>query len=72
MIMGEELNILSFNCNGLGQKPKRIRIFKWLKREYKGIYCLQETYSTKKIKKSWERDIGHLHKLYCSHGMPNS
>ena len=70
--MDEELHIVSLNCNGLGQKPKRVKIFKWLKREFKGVYCLQETYSTEKVEKSWLRDIGHQHKLYCSHGASNS
>ena len=68
----EVFDITSFNCNGLGQKPKRVKIFKWLKREFKGIYCLQETYSIPKIEKSWACNIGHQHKIYFSHGTSNS
>ena len=71
--MAEEiLNITSYKCNGLGQKPKRIKIFKYLKREYKGLICLQETYSTPKIEKKWAKEMGHQYKFYFSHGTSNS
>ena len=66
------ITITSFNCNGLGQKPKRINIFKWLKKEYQGIICLQETYSVPKIEKKWTKEMGHQYKLYFSHGTSNS
>ena len=67
-----ELKIASVNCNGLGQKPKRIKVFKWLKQKYKGILFLQETYSSTKCEYEWKRDIGHQYKAYYSHGETNS
>ena len=44
MIMDNNiLNITSFNCNGIGQKPKRMKICKWINGYFRGIICLQET-----------------------------
>jgi len=65
-------NICSANCNGLGDKPKRIRIFKRLKRNYKGIMFLQETYTTSRIEGTWRRDIGKQYQPYFSHWKSNS
>jgi len=67
-----DYNICSANCNGLGDKLKRIRIFKRLKRNYKGIMFLQETYTTHRIEGTWKRDIGKQYQPYFSHWKSNS
>ena len=68
LIMAEHIQIAAYNCNGLGDKPKRIRIAKWLKREHRGILLLQETHSTPRRCHSWNNDFGHQYKAYYSHG----
>ncbi len=40
----ETLCIASYNCNGLANTMKRIKIFTWLKNK-KELICLQETHS---------------------------
>ena len=63
-----KLNITSINGNGLGQKPKRIPLIKWLKSNHRGIFLIQETHSTLKTQSAWIRDLGHQYKAYFSHG----
>jgi exonuclease III len=44
-MIGGEIRIASYNCNGLADNKKIQSVFTWLKeKEY--IYCLQETHST--------------------------
>jgi len=68
----EHENFVSLNCWGLGEKQKRIEIFKWLKKEHKGIVFLQETHSSKKTSCRWETDLGRQHHIYFSHGSTDS
>ena len=63
-----KLNIISFNGNGLSDRPKRITVFKWLKRNFKGIFLLQESHSSIKTQICWQKDIGHQFKAFFSHG----
>ena len=69
--MIEQVNlgpVASFNCNGLKTSPrKRLQVFKWLKKYYKGVVMLQETHSIKKIEKTWERALGKQYVSYYSH-----
>ena len=66
-----EINITIVNCNGLGTNPKRIRVLKWLKHQFKGILLLQETHTTKKIEPKWKMEIGTQYEPYFSHGKSN-
>jgi len=59
---------VTFNCRGLGIKPKRVEIFKWLKREHAGVFFLQETHSSGKNETKWQTDLGKQYKMYYSHG----
>lgn len=67
-----KLNICSVNCNGLGDKMKRIKIFRWLKRDYKGIMFIQETYTLPKDESNWKHDLGHQYKAFFSHWKSNA
>jgi exonuclease III len=64
--------IFSFNCNGLSDRIKRPKIFRWLKKNFKGITMLQETHSTIKAEKRWSRQLGFQNTMYFSHGKSNS
>ena len=41
----DELQIASYNVNGLENKRKRLQIFTWLKEKKYSMICLQETLS---------------------------
>ena len=41
-----DINILSVNCQGLGNKNKCLDIFSYLKQKNYNIYCLQDTHFT--------------------------
>ena len=60
----------SFNVRGLSGETKRIAIFKWLKTSKGNIHFLQETHSTTKCVKSWEREWDG--EIIFSHGASNS
>jgi len=61
-------NLVTFNCKGIGDKRKRVEIFKWLKREHPGVCFLQETHSSKKNETRWQTDLGRQYRIYYSHG----
>ncbi len=58
--MNNNVNLVSFNCNGLGLVKKRQIVFQNLK-NLKAIIFIQETHCTKdeerKWKREWEGDI---------------
>ena len=61
IMIGGEISIASYNCNGLADNKKRQSVFTWLKEKEYNIYCLQETHSTVLdevlCKKNWGRNI---------------
>lgn len=66
----DELKIFSYNVRGLGEKRKRLSIFRFLKANYKGIIFLQETHSTRNIENLWKGEWGG--KIYFGHGTSKS
>ena len=64
-------NAISFNCNGLGNKGKRQKIFTFLREKLKnGFVFLQETHSVLNLEKEWKFQWGG--DIYFSHGTSNS
>ena len=68
---GHQLDIISLNTNGLGNKVKREAVFRKLKQKGKGIFLLQETHSTEDVVEEWNRQWGNKNTIY-SHGVSNS
>ena len=59
------------NCNGLGNKSKRQKVFTFLKDKIKnGFVFLQETHSVKSLEKDWKSQWGG--DIFFSHGKSNS
>jgi len=72
MIMDESMiNIITYNCNGLGKNPKRTRVFRWIKKNFGGIIYLQETHTTSRLEGEWKNNIGKQYQSYFSHGESN-
>ena len=67
--MDENLNFITFNVNGLGQKQKRQSVFRRLLK-YKSVILLQETHSTSDVEKQWRDEWGGI--IEFSHGTSNS
>lgn len=65
-----ELNIASFNVNGLRNEKKRRAIFNYLHDHKHNIVLLQETHSTKNEAKRWKAEWGG--KIIFSHGLSNA
>ena len=66
-----EFNIITYNCNGLGEKKKRQKVFTFVRDKLKsGLVFLQETHSTEKSEKEWKSQWGG--NIYFSHGTSNS
>ena len=64
-------NAISFNCNGLGNKGKRQKVFTFLRDKLKnGFVFLQETHSVLNLEKTWKFQWGG--DIYFSHGTSNS
>ena len=64
-------NAISYNCNGLGNKSKRQKVFTYLRDKIKsGFVFLQETHSVKNLEKEWKSQWGG--DIYFSHGTSNS
>lgn len=52
-------NVITYNCNGLGNKSKRQKVFTFLKDKIKnGFVFLQETHSVKSLEKDWKSQWG--------------
>ena len=64
-------NAITYNCNGLGNKKKRQKVFTYLKDKLKnGFVFLQETHSTENFEKERKSQWGG--EIYFSHGTSNS
>ena len=64
-------NVISFNCNGLGNKGKRNKVFTFLKDKIKnGFVFLQETHSVENLEKDWK--LNWVGDIYFSHDISNS
>ena len=62
-----EFNAITFNCNGLGDKKKRQKVFTFLRDKLKkGFVFLQETHSTLNFEKQWKSQWGG--EIFFSHG----
>ncbi|ESO90527.1 hypothetical protein LOTGIDRAFT_123325, partial [Lottia gigantea] len=65
-----DIGLLSLNVRGLRDKPKRDKIFRWLKNQKQKIIFLQETHSCLSDESVWAREWGS--NIYFSHGQTNS
>ena len=64
-------NAITYNCNGLGNKKKRQKVFTYLKDKLKnGFVFLQETHSIENLEKEWKNQWGG--EIYFSHGTSSS
>ena len=64
-------NAITFNCNGLGDKKKRQKVFSYVKEKVKSGFCfLQETHSIPQLENKWMQEW--KGKLFFSHGSSNS
>ena len=64
-------NAITFNCNGLGNKSKRLKVFTYLKDKINnGFVFLQETHSVVNLEKEWKLQWGG--EIHFSHGTTNS
>ena len=64
-------NAITFNCNGLGNKSKRLKVFTYLKDKINnGFVFLQETHSVVNLEKEWKSQWGG--DIHFSHGTTNS
>ena len=69
--MMAKFNCVTYNCNGIGEKSKRSKIFTYLNDKLKHGFCfLQETHSTSLIEEKWKKEWGG--DMYFSHGSSNS
>ena len=66
-----EFSVMTVNCNGLGEKCKRQKVFTYIKDKLQKGFCfLQETHSTEALEKIWKTQWGG--ELFFSHGQSNS
>jgi exonuclease III len=65
-----DIAIYSLNCNGLGDKTKRMAVLNKLKRKGKGIFMLQETHSTIATQAEWFSSWDSKN-IFFSHGTSN-
>ena len=64
-------NAITFNCNGLGNKGKRQKVFTYLRDKLKnGFVFLQETHSVQNLEEEWKSQWGG--DIFFSHGKSNS
>lgn len=68
--MGTNIEIASYNVNGLANKTKRLQLFTWLKEKKRTIICLQETHSSPPDEDPWREEWGGS--ILFSHGLKNS
>ena len=69
----ENLELISLNGNGLRDDRKRRSLFSWLKHNHRAkdtFIFLQETHTTPKLEKLWEKDWGN--KILFAHGNSGS
>ena len=66
-----KFNCITYNCNGIGEKSKRSKIFTYLNEKINHGFCfLQETHSTPSQESQWQTQW--KGKMYFSHGSSNS
>ena len=65
----DELQIASYNVNGLENKRKRLQIFTWLKEKKYSMICLQETLSVPAVEE-WGEEWGGS--VLFPHGLKNT
>ena len=58
----DTLHIVSLNCNNLGNKNKRKKLFRHLTRRNVDVVLLQETHTTPKLSKEYEAEWKRLRK----------
>lgn len=58
MIDLSNINVVSFNVNGLRNQAKRRKIFNYLKNASSHVVLLQETHSTPEVEKLWSSEWG--------------
>ena len=64
-------NVLTLNCNGLGDSKKRQKVFNYIHDKMKHGFCfLQETHSVPHLEKKWINQWNG--KFFFSHGSSNS
>ena len=62
---------ITYNCNGIGEKSKRSKVFTYIREKLKKGFCfLQETHSTLLVEEKWKKEWGG--DIYFSHGSSNS
>ena len=67
----DSLKALTFNCNGLGNRKKRQKVFNYLKDKLNHGFCfLQETHSVVPLEFEWKKDWNN--NIFFSHGTSNS
>lgn len=66
----DNLNFLTMNTRGLGDKFKRKQIFNWLQQKSENIFLLQETHSTIESQKKWYAEWGG--DIIFNHGKSNA
>ena len=66
-----KFDCITYNCNGIGEKSKRSKIFTYLNEKINRGFCfLQETHSTPSQESQWQTQW--KGKMYFSHGSSNS
>ena len=65
-----DFKMLSLNAKGLGEKKKRVAVFRWLKKKA-DIVFLQETHFTSKDEMIYRNEWG-VGDIYYAHGKSNS
>ena len=67
----DSFKALTFNCNGLGNRKKRQKVFNYLKDKLNHGFCfLQETHSVVPLEFEWKKDWNN--NIFFSHGTSNS
>ena len=68
--MSNNLKLLTLNVQGLAEKTKRTKVFRYLRTQKCDIACLQETHSVRKKEKIWQNEWGG--EIFFSHGESNA
>ena len=68
--MTNKISCVTLNVKGLGDKTKRQRLFRYLKRFYRGFVFLQETHSSIQCERGWIVEWGS--EILFSHGTTSS
>jgi exonuclease III len=66
--MSTNLKFTSYNAKGLAGSRKRLEVFNWIKKDFKGIVFIQEAHCKKIKEKAWSKQLGRQYEIYFSHG----